>query len=90
MNTTVRSILSSITGISILGFTFVSAFAAGFETTNTVLGMAGLVLWSLAQLLVLDLASAQPAHRVPVRVKAPAEAAVMVAFPCEAETRQAA
>jgi uncharacterized protein (DUF58 family) len=99
MNTTLRSILSSIAGLAILGFTVYSAFSAGFDSTNVVLGIAGLTLWSLAQLVVLDF-SATPVRRplpevryAPVRVSARVHRSgvpALIEFPRDVATRHAA
>jgi hypothetical protein len=96
MNTTVRSVLSSVTGIAAYGFVIHSAVSTGFESYNTVLGIAGLVIWSLVQMLALDFAASPVrgpgragARRVPAgvdRERAPA----MIEFPRPIVTRRAA
>jgi len=82
MNTSARNILSTISGLALVAYTAYAATTAGFASNSAVLGISGLTIWALVQMIMLELSSHSSATNRSMQttvqsVRTPA----MIAFP---------
>ena len=98
MKTSLRSLLSAVTGLGLVAFTLISAFTAGADAAATFLAFSLLTVFGLVEIAILSYTPRRYALRPiapqplratvarPVRVRVPA----LIEVPASAYTRRAA
>ena len=55
MNTSIRNILSTVTGLALIAYVACATTTVGSVSTHVVFGTSGFVAWALVHLIVFDL-----------------------------------